>query len=94
MTPNIASPIFNALLVFFFLVIAIGIAVGVFAALQLGKAQRRYEADEARLAMAVPTGDMGYMPVEAVTSPEPAPAREQMREPEQEPAPTEESTPE
>ena len=54
MTPNIASPIFNTLLTLFFLVIIVGCATGAFAAIQLGKAQKRYEADEAQLASASP----------------------------------------
>jgi hypothetical protein len=54
MTPNIASPIFNTLLTMFFLVIAVGCATGAYAAIQLGKAQKRLEAESAQLAMATP----------------------------------------
>jgi hypothetical protein len=76
MTPNIASPVFNALLVFYFLVIAIGIAVGIYAARQLAKAQRRFEADEFELAMVHSGGTAGYAPAEEVAAPEPAPGVE------------------
>ena len=65
MTPNIASPIFNTLLTMFFLVIVVGCAMGAYAAIQLGKAQKRYEADEAQLA--------GALPYEAAATPDPAP---------------------
>ena len=70
MTPNIASPIFNTLLTMFFLVIAVGCATGAFAAIQLGRAQKRYEADEAQLAAAAPVYDM--------TTPDPAPVEDDL----------------
>lgn len=41
MTPNIASPIFNVLVVAFFVVTAIGIGVGIYAASALKKAEER-----------------------------------------------------
>lgn len=37
MTPNIASPIFNTLVLAFFVVIAIGVALGAYAAMQMKK---------------------------------------------------------
>ncbi|MDO8987792.1 MAG: hypothetical protein Q8K89_06550 [Actinomycetota bacterium] len=37
MTPNIASPIFNTLVLAFFVVIAIGVALGAYAATQMKK---------------------------------------------------------
>lgn len=37
MTPNIASPIFNTLVLAFFVVIALGVAIGAYAATQLKK---------------------------------------------------------
>ena len=37
MTPNIASPIFNVLVLAFFVVIALGVAIGAYAASQLKK---------------------------------------------------------
>jgi uncharacterized membrane protein YadS len=40
MTPNIASPVYNTLVVAFFAVILIGMALGAYAAMQLGKAQK------------------------------------------------------
>lgn len=50
MTPNIASPIFNTLVAAFFIVILLGMALGAYAAMQLGKAQK------AAAAAAPPTG--------------------------------------
>jgi threonine/homoserine/homoserine lactone efflux protein len=44
MTPNIASPVFNTLVLAFFVVILIGIALLAYAATQLKKAQQRAEA--------------------------------------------------
>jgi hypothetical protein len=44
MTPNIASPVFNTLVLAFFVVILLGIALAAFAATQLKKAQKRAEA--------------------------------------------------
>ena len=67
MTPNIASPIFNTLLTMFFLVIVLGCAVGAFAAIQLGKAQKRYEADEVQLTAAAPQYETADTPDPAVT---------------------------
>ena len=41
MTPNTASPIFNTLLLAFFVVLALGVALGVYAAKSLKKAEQR-----------------------------------------------------
>ena len=75
MTSNIASPIFNTLLTMFFLVIAVGCATGAFAAIQLGRAQKRYEADEAQLTAAVPydydVATPEYEPAEPSWTPDP-----------------------
>lgn len=40
MTPNIASPIFNTLLAAFFVVVALGVALGAYAAGVLKKGER------------------------------------------------------
>jgi hypothetical protein len=44
MTPNIASPVFNTLVAAFFVVILLGMALGAYAAMQLGKAQKAAQA--------------------------------------------------
>lgn len=41
MTPNIASPIFNVLVLAFFVVIAIGVALGAYAATQMKKLEEK-----------------------------------------------------
>ncbi len=41
MTPNIASPIFNTLVLAFFVVVAIGVALGAYAATQLKKLEEK-----------------------------------------------------
>lgn len=41
MTPNIASPIFNLLVLAFFVVIAIGVAIGAYAAAQMKKLEEK-----------------------------------------------------
>ena len=43
MTPNIASPVYNTLVTAFFVVILLGMALGAYAARQLGKAQKAAE---------------------------------------------------
>jgi hypothetical protein len=43
MTPNIASPIFNVLVAAFFIVIALGVAIGAYAATQMKKMEERSE---------------------------------------------------
>ena len=40
MTPNIASPIFNTLAFFFFVVVFLGVALGAYAATRLKKAEK------------------------------------------------------
>ena len=42
MTANIASPIFNTLVLAFFVVIALGVALGAYAAVQLKKLEERH----------------------------------------------------
>jgi len=54
MTQNIAAPVFNSLVAAFYLVILIGAALGIYAARQLSKAQKRLAADEAQLAAFAP----------------------------------------
>jgi hypothetical protein len=44
MTPNIASPVFNTLVLAFFVVVLLGIAIAAYAANELKKAQKRAEA--------------------------------------------------
>jgi hypothetical protein len=73
MTPNIASPIFNTLLTAFFLVILMGVALGTYAAIQLARAQNRYEADEAQMAAWAPAEEFAVadeVPIETVVAPE------------------------
>ena len=41
MTPNIASPIFNVLVLAFFVVVALGVAIGAYAAVQLKKLEQK-----------------------------------------------------
>jgi len=41
MTPNIASPIFNTLVLAFFVVVAIGVALGAYAATQMKKLESK-----------------------------------------------------
>ena len=41
MTPNIASPIFNTLVLAFFVVVALGVALGAYAAVQLKKLEEK-----------------------------------------------------
>ncbi len=41
MTPNIASPIFNTLVLAFFVVVAIGVALGAYAATQMKKLENK-----------------------------------------------------
>lgn len=41
MTPNIASPIFNVLVLAFFVVIALGVALGAYAATQMKKLEEK-----------------------------------------------------
>lgn len=41
MTPNIASPIFNTLVLAFFVVIALGVALGAYAATQMKKLEEK-----------------------------------------------------
>jgi hypothetical protein len=41
MTPNIASPIFNTLVAAFFVVIALGVALGAYAATQMKKMEEK-----------------------------------------------------
>ncbi len=41
MTANIASPIFNTLVFAFFVVVALGVALGAYAAVQLKKMEER-----------------------------------------------------
>lgn len=43
MTPNIASPIFNTLVLAFFVVVAIGVALGAYAATQMKKLENKDE---------------------------------------------------
>jgi hypothetical protein len=41
MTPNIASPIFNTLVFAFFVVVALGAALGAYAAVQMKKLEQK-----------------------------------------------------
>lgn len=41
MTPNIASPLFNVLVLAFFVVVALGAALGAYAAIQMKKLEEK-----------------------------------------------------
>jgi len=41
MTPNIASPIFNTLVLAFFVVVALGVALGAYAAVQMKRLEEK-----------------------------------------------------
>lgn len=43
MTPNIASPIFNVLVLAFFVVVALGVAIGAYAAVQMKKLEDKVQ---------------------------------------------------